>query len=194
MVAASYEIDHQINQEISQGSTQQEAIDTVLLRDSDDILRQSKLSDYKIIENLSDKQYLVLEKGNNVQVVFRGRAGNNTPVHPPQNSLETILSEGDALAGSDTIHVADTLQGNSRNYDYIDDLMGELQLERPDADIGVVSYSNGGPKGVYMSEKYALPHYTIDPVLGPKEVALLAKRGHNSAALDLVRTNRTAIA
>ena len=112
MVAASYKLDHQINQEISRGSTQQEAIDTVLLRDSDDILRQSKLSDYKVIENLSDKQYLVLEKGNNVQVVFRGRAGNTTPVRPPQNSLETILLEdGDVLAGEDSIHVVDTLRG-----------------------------------------------------------------------------------
>eukprot|EP00966_Prymnesium_polylepis_P091239 2111662-Prymnesium_polylepis.1 len=45
-----------------------------------------------------------------------------------------------------------------------------------------------------MAEKYGLPHHTIDPVLGPKEVALLAKRGPDSAPLDLVRTNRPALA
>lgn len=195
MVAAAYKFDHQVDQEISKGSTQQDATDTVLLRDSDDILRQSKLSDYTVIENLSDKQYLVLEKGNNVEVVFRGRAGNNTPVRPPQNSLETILlDDGDVLAGEDSIHVVDTLRGVEKNYDYIDDLMGEIKLARPNAVIGVVSYSNGGPKGLYMSETYGLDHYTIDPVLGPKEVALLTKRGPNSPALDLIRTNRTALA
>ena len=172
MVAAAYEIDYQINKEM-QYTGQQNATDNVLLRQSDSVLRQTELSGYKIIENLSDKQYLVLEKGNQVEVVFRGRAGDNHV---------------------DNSHVSDTLRGKSRDYGYIDDLMGELQIMRPNADIGVVSYSNGGPKGLYMAEKYGLPHYSIDPVLGPQEVALLGKRGPNSAALDLVRTNRPALA
>jgi hypothetical protein len=194
MVAAAYEVDYQVNREMaSSGSTMQEATDTVLLQQHN-ILRQTELSDYRVIENLSDKQYLVLEKGNEVKVVFRGRAGNTNPVRPPANSIEHMLSEGDSMAGIDTIHVADTLKGTTRDYTYIDDLMGELQLTRPDANVEVISYSNGGPKGLYMSEKYGLPHHSIDPVLGPKEVALLAKRGPDSAPLDLVRTNRPALA
>jgi hypothetical protein len=172
MIAASYELDHQINKEMKY-TGQQSATDNVLLRESDNILRQTELSDYKVIENLSDKQYLVLEKGNEVKVVFRGRGGDNHV---------------------DNTHVADTLRGNTRDYTYIDDLMGELQVMRPDANVEVISYSNGGPKGLYMAEKYGLPHHTIDPVIGPKEVALLAKRGPDSAPLDLVRTNRPALA
>jgi hypothetical protein len=173
MVAAAYEVDYRINQEIARGSTQQDATDDVLLRDSASVLRQTELNDYRVIENLSDKQYLVLEKGNEVKVVFRGRAGDNHV---------------------DNTHVGDTLKGKSRDYAYIDELMGELQILRPDANVEVISYSNGSPKGLYMAEKYGLPHHTIDPVLGPKEVALLAKRGPDSAPLDLVRTNRPALA
>ena len=45
-----------------------------------------------------------------------------------------------------------------------------------------------------MAEKYSVPHYTIDPVLGPREVALLAKRTQSSPPLDLVRTNVPALA
>ena len=193
MVAAAYEVDHQINQEM-QYTGQQNATDNVLLRQSDSILRQTELSGYKVIKNLSDKQYLVLEKGNNVEVVFRGRAGNTHHVRAPQNSLENILAEGDTMVGVDSVHVSETLRGVPRDYTYIDKLMGELQIMRPNADIGVVSYSNGGPRGLYMAEKYGLPHYSIDPLLGPQEVALLGKRGPNSAALDLVRTNRPALA
>ena len=136
----------------------------------------------------------MLEKGNNVEVVFRGRAGNTNHVRAPKNSLEHFLAEGDTMVGEDSVHVSETLQGKVRDYGYIDDLMGELQIMRPNADIGVVSYSNGGPRGLYMAEKYGLPHYSIDPLLGPQEVALLGKRGPNSAALDLVRTNRPALA
>ena len=107
MVAAGYEVDYRINQEIARGSTQQDATDDVLLRDSASVLRQTELNDYRVIENLSDKQYLVLEKGNEVKVVFRGRAGDNHV---------------------DNTHVADTLKGKSRDYAYIDELMGELQI------------------------------------------------------------------
>jgi len=172
MVAAAYEVDHQINQEMRY-TGRQNATDNVLLRHSDNILRQTELPGYKVIENLSDKQYLVLEEGSDVKVIFRGRAGDN-PV--------------------DNTHVGDTLKGKARDYGYIDTLMVEIQVARPDANVEVVSYSNGGPKGLYMAEKYGLPHHTIDPVLGPKEVALLAKRGPESAPLDLVRTNRPALA
>ena len=101
MVAAAYEIDYQINQEM-QHTGQQNATDNVLLRQSDSILRQTELSEYKIIENLSDKQYLVLEEGSDVKVVFRGRAGDNH---------------------ADNTHVSDTLRGKVRDYGYINDLM-----------------------------------------------------------------------
>ena len=171
MIAASYEMNAQINKEMEYTGKQQ-ATENVLLRDSDNILRQTELSDYRVIENLSDKQYLVIEKGNEVKVVFRGRAGDNTV---------------------DNTHVLDALKGKARDYTYIDNLMGELQILRPDANVEVISYSNGGPKGLYMAEKYGLPHHTIDPVIGPKEVALLANRGPDSAPLDLIRTNRPQI-
>ena len=193
MVAAAYEVNAEINKEM-QYTGQQNATDNVLLRQSDRILQQTELSGYKVIKNLSDKQYLVLEKGNNVEVVFRGREGNTHHVRAPQNSLENLLAEGDTMVGEDSVHVSETLQGKVRDYGYIDDLMGELQIMRPNADIGVVSYSNGGPRGLYMAEKYGLPHYSIDPLLGPLEVALLGNRGPNSAPLDLVRTNRPALA
>jgi hypothetical protein len=72
--------------------------------------------------------------------------------------------------------------------------MGELSVSRPSSSIEVVSYSNGGPKGLYLAEKYRVPHYTIDPVIGPKEISQLVKRNNSSAKLQLVRTNRPALA
>lgn len=172
MVAASYEFDHRINKEM-QYTGKQNATDNILLRDSDKIMKKTQLSDWKVMQNLSDKQYLVLEKGNDLKIVFRGRAGDN-PV--------------------DNQHVGETLRGKTRNYEYLDQLMGEIQLARPNANIEVVSYSNGGPKGLYLAEKYGLDHYSIDPVLGPKEVKLLTARDGNSAKLELVRTNKPALA
>ncbi len=178
MVAAAYELDHRINQEMRY--TNQKMATNTILKQSESVLRQTELAGWKVLdanhavgENLSDKQYLVLEKGNEVKIVFRGRAGDNHV---------------------DNTHVADALKGKARDYTYLDDLIGELSVLRPDANIEVISYSNGGPKGLYLSEKYGLPHHTIDPVLGPKEVTLLTKRGPDSAPLDLVRTNRPALA
>ena len=172
MVAAAYEVDHRINKEMRY-TGEQNATDNILLRDSERVMTQTELNDWTVLQNLSEKQYLVLEKGNEVKIVFRGRAGDN-PV--------------------DNKHVGDTLRGKARDYTYLDELMGELQLARPNANIEVVSYSNGGPKGLYLAEKYGLDHYSIDPVLGPKEVKLLTARDTNSAKLQLVRTNRPALA
>ena len=76
MVAASYEIDHKINQEMKY-TGKEIATSNVLRRESDSVLRQTELEGWKVIKESSDKQYLVLEKGSNVNIVFRGRAGDN---------------------------------------------------------------------------------------------------------------------
>ena len=76
MVAASYEIDHKINQEMKY-TGKEIATSNVLRRESDSVLRQTELEGWQVIKESSDKQYLVLEKGSNVNIVFRGRAGDN---------------------------------------------------------------------------------------------------------------------
>ena len=172
MVAAAYEMDHKINQEMKY-TGKEIATKNILRRDSNNVLRKTELEGWDAIKNISDKQYLVLEKGSDVKIVFRGRAGNN-PV--------------------DNVHVGDSLKGKTRNYGYLDELMGEIVASRPHSDIEVISYSNGGPKGLYLAEKYGVSHYTIDPVIGPKEIALLTSRDNTSAKLEIVRTNRPALA
>ena len=46
----------------------------------------------------------------------------------------------------------------------------------------VISYSNGGPKGMYMADKYNLPHTSIDPHLGPTELRSLLNRKPGTAS------------
>ena len=73
--------------------------------------------------------------------------------------------------------------------------MENIRLEFPDAEVEVVSSSNGGPKAMYIAEKYGLSHYSIDPVLGPKEVQMLAQRTSTAPPLEIARAiNRTNVA
>ena len=155
------------------------------------IMEQAGLSEWKIDPDLSTKQHLVLSKGNQTQVFFRGRAGNQDPIQGPEglprNKLEKFLAEGDDRVGVDTRHVMDTLQNKERDYGFIDELYENIKEKYPSNELEVISYSNGGPKGLHMSEKYGIKHTMMDGVLGPKEVNLLKGRTNASAALEMIR-------
>ena len=174
MVAASYELDHIVNTQLqNEGGDFGETVLDVMETHGQEALQEVGLGAWTLDSDLSTEQYIVLEKGEDVQVVFRGRAGDN-PI--------------------DNQHVLDSFKGKARDYSELDELFQELRATRPDAKIAVSSYSNGGPKGMYMAEKYGLDHYTIDPVLGPKEVALMKNRTTSSGRLQIATTSRHAIA
>lgn len=88
---------------------------------------------------------------------------------------------------SDATHLKQTLLGQKRDYSYLDDLVDEISTKYPGRDIKVGSYSNGGPRGMYVADKYDLSHYSIDPVLGPRETLALASRTAESPPLEIVR-------
>ena len=183
MVAASYEMDYKIDQEM-QYTDKETATERVLLGESENIMRTSGLEDWKVLENLSTKEYLVIEKNQDVKLVFRGRAG------------ESINStNGKLLANTaDNNHLVDVLKGKKRDYGYIDELYEEVKAARPKAKLEVISYSNGGPKGLYLAEKYGLDHYSIDPMLGPQEVMLLNKKNKIGGKLQVVKTTKPGLA
>ena len=138
--------------------------------EGDFVLRAYGLDDYKMIENLSTKQQIVLSKGNKVKIVFRGK--------------------NDA---TDMPHVYDTIKGKSRDYSHLDKLLETVRQQNPGKEVEIVSYSNGAPKGLYLSEKYKLTHDTIDPLLGPKETDLLLNKTLSSAKLNILKTTRTGV-
>ena len=155
------------------------------------IMEKAGLSEWKIDPDLSTKQHLVLSKGNQTQIFFRGRAGNQDHIQGPEglprNKFENFLAEGDDRVGVDTRHVMDTLQNKPRDYGFIDELYENIKEKYPSNELEVISYSNGGPKGLHMSEKYNVKHTMMDGVLGPKEVSLLKGRTNASAALEMIR-------
>ena len=141
---------------------------------SNEILIDNNLEGYTL-SNLSTRDYLVLQKANTVEIIFRGAEGNLDPL--------------------DNAHISATIKGQAKDYSQLDSLMENIRLEFPDAEVEVVSYSNGGPKGIYIAEKYGLPHYSIDPVLGPREVQMLAQRTSTAPPLEIARAiNRTNVA
>ena len=155
------------------------------------IMEKAGLSEWKIDPDLSTKQHLVLSKGNQTQIFFRGRAGNQDHIQGPEglprNKFENFLAEGEDRVGVDTRHVMDTLQNKPRDYGFIDELYENVKEKYPSNELEVISYSNGGPKGLHMSEKYGIKHTMMDGVLGPKEVSLLKGRTNASAALEMIR-------
>ncbi len=165
LVAASYEL----NEHVKNG----ESLEAVMNNYGQNELDNLGLNEYKINKTLSTDQYIVVKKGNQTKVVLRGKDGNN------------------AIDGD---HLWDTVTGQARDYSELDKVMETIMETTPKENIEIVSYSNGGPKGLYISEKYNVQHYSIDPVLGPKEVKLLVTKKPNTSKLQIVRTIKPALA
>lgn len=187
MIIASYDMDNLVNQHLEEDGLHYTTADNedvnlsekTIFGDPDNgkkILRQNNLGDWKINTELSTKQYLVMEQPYKsgrpkIELVFRGQPGPNAVDAPHLHAALT----GDLL-------------GN-RDYSNLDKLYRNVtEMYGANADIKVTSYSNGGPKGVYMAETYGLDHVAIDPVLGPKEGILISKRNSQSANFELLRT------
>jgi len=179
----AYAIDELVEQELAGGEGEGEFdVTQTVLDDNRGLFEDDFDTKWDFLakdgEYLSTRQYLVLQNDDipeNIRIVFRGRNSDTT----------------DAI---DKSHIKKTMLGQTRDYSELDTLMENINKAQPNANIDVVSYSNGGPKGMYVSSKYDVPHYSIDPVLGPKEVALLNQRTANSAKLEIVRTTKPAIA
>lgn len=186
MVEASYDMDYLVNQHLEQDGLDYTTADIEDINlseksifgdpdNANEILKRNDLGDWKINAELSTKQYLVMEQYKSgrpkVEVVFRGQTGSNVVDEPHLKAAFT----GDIL-------------GN-RDYSYIDELHKNIkEMYGANVDIKITSYSNGGPKGVYMAETYGLDHVAIDPVLGPREGILISKRNSQSANFELLRT------
>ena len=177
MVAASYEIDEKVNTIVrNQGESStafRDTVSDVMHVYGQDEVDKYGLNDWTIDADESTEQWIVLDKPGETEIVFRGKNGTN----PPDNQ-----------------HLRETLLGRESDYSAIDQMVTNVQKARPNSVIRVVSYSNGGPKGVYVSEKYSFDHYSIDPVLGPKEIRTLASRTTSSPKLEVVTTTRPAMA
>jgi len=129
--------------------------------------------DYKNVT----KDYMVFHDANlnETSIVFRGQNGARP-------------------RGADQQHIKDTLLGKSKDYGYLDALYKDAVKTYPGSEIKILSYSNGGPKGLYLSNKYNLEHYSIDPVLGPNEAKILRSNNAANAKLEIVRTPNPALA
>jgi|EP00966_Prymnesium_polylepis_P025945 putative lipase involved disintegration of autophagic bodies len=104
-----------------------------------------------VASDLTTRDHMVLigrgkERGN-VKVVLKGMNGDKYAV--------------------DNQHRNDTIFGREKDYSYLDDLHKAITDDFNSPNIEVISYSNGGAKGMYLADKYNLPHYSVDPLLGP---------------------------
>ena len=133
--------------------------------DGTSTLALNGLEDYRMVNELSTKDYIVVTRGQETKIVFRGKAGDG-----------------------DIPHVQQTIRGITRDYSELDTLYQTLAKRNPGGEIEIVSYSNGTPKGMYLSAKYNLKHTAIDGLFGPKETQLLINRPPGAAALELIKT------
>lgn len=186
MVAAAYELvkdDVRVGNQES-GKVKFEDLDIVAKSrrsaDTSHFLKNSGVENYRVVRDFSDRRVMVLngrgEENGNIKLVFKGLAGKDSTPEELQHARETIL------------------RPNKRDYIYLDELYERVKTDFPNSKIEVISYSNGGAKGMYLGEKYNLPHYSIDPLLGKNELQLLMNRGDNAAPLEFVRTSRPALA
>ena len=133
--------------------------------DGTSTLALNGLEDYRMVNDLSTKDYIVVKRGQETKIVFRGKAGD-----------------------ADVPHVQQTIRGMTRDYSQLDTLYQTLTKRNPGGEIEIVSYSNGTPKGMYLSAKYNLKHLAIDGLFGPKETQLLINRPPGAAPLELIKT------
>jgi hypothetical protein len=133
--------------------------------DGTSTLALNGLEDYRMVNDLSTKDYIVVTRGQETKIVFRGKAGD-----------------------ADVPHVQQTIRGMTRDYSQLDTLYQTLAKRNPGGEIDIVSYSNGTPKAMYLSSKYNLRHTAIDGLFGPKETQLLINRPPGAASLELIKT------
>ena len=176
MVAASYELNHLAERQRQNGfatTDYGEIVNDIMETRGQEVLEQFGLGSWELDGERSTEQFIVLEKGGETQIVFRGREGINDV---------------------DQAHFWAAVKGQTRDYSELDGLVEDLRETHPNSRISVTSYSNGGPKGMYVADTYNLPHYAIDPVLGPQEIEALASRTESSPPLEIVTTTRPAVA
>ena len=81
--------------------------------------------DYEMVNDLSTKDYVVVRRGQETKIVFRGKQDD-----------------------SDTPHAKRVIRGQTRDYSELDALYETLAKRNPGGEIEIVSYSNGTPKGM----------------------------------------------
>ena len=191
MSDAQYELDRLIKlKESSDGLNRRAATREIIETQGQQILERYNVDGWKFDSELSTNQYGVLTKGNQTRIVFKGRSGNTDIIGAPRNTLEKLLGDEGEI-GVDSRHVADTILNKKRDYSKFDQLYKNIEGKYGNNNIDVVSYSNGGPKGLYLAEKYNLPHTMLDGLMGKQEVKLLMARNKNSAPLEIIRPGNT---
>jgi hypothetical protein len=183
MVVAHYEMVKDVpgvtfDEIMTEGAETRNRLLRLRAQNVDKFLYDSGIKNYMVASDLTTRDHMVLvgrgkERGN-VKVVLKGMNGSKFAV--------------------DNRHRNDTILGRDKNYRYLDDLHKVITEDFNNPKIEVVSYSNGGAKGMYYADKYKLPHYSIDPLLGPKEISALRNRGSNAPPLEMVRTVKPALA
>jgi hypothetical protein len=183
MVAAAYEMvkDHPgqtFDEVMTEGAETRNRLLRLRGQNVDKFLYDSGIKNYMVASDLTTRDHIILigrgkERGN-VKVVLKGMNGDKYAV--------------------DNLHRNDTILGKEKDYSYLDDLHKVITDDFNNPKIEVISYSNGGAKGIYLADRYNLPHYSIDPLLGPKEISALRSRSVDSPSLEMVRTIKPALA
>ena len=162
LVSISYMINAQMHE-------QEGTVENAMF-DGTETLLMNNLDDYEMVNNLSTKDYVVVRRGQETKIVFRGKQDD-----------------------SDTPHANRVIRGQTRDYSELDALYETLAKRNPGGEIEIVSYSNGTPKGLYLSEKYNLQHFAIDGLIGPQETRALINRSPGAAPLELIKTTQTGL-
>lgn len=183
MIAAAYEMvkDHPgqtFDEVMTEGAETRNRLLRLRGQNIDKFLYDSGIKDYMVMSDLTTRDHMVLvgrgkERGN-VKVLLKGMNGDKYAV--------------------DNRHRNDTILGREKDYSYLDDLHKVITDDFNNPKIEVISFSNGGAKGMWYADKYNLPHYSIDPLLGPKEITALRNRGVDAPPLEMVRTIKPALA
>jgi len=167
LISVSYLIKKQMEHDDATTTLRDAQIDPEMTLDA------FNLRGWGVADALSTKNYLVLGKGQQTKIVFRGADGQTNE--------------------ADNAHVKATMKGQPRNYDELDELIQHILRQRDPNQIQIVSYSNGAPKGQYISDKYGIAHQTIDPLFGPSETKALINRSANAPSLEIIKTTRIGV-
>lgn len=183
MVAAAYEMvkDYpgtNFDEVMTEGDETRNRLLRLRGQNVDKFLYDSGVKNYMVVSDLTTREHIVLmgrgsERGN-VKIVFKGMNGNKY-ASEVQSRNQVIRGQTEDMSRFDKLY--ETINSEFRN-----------------PKIEVVSYSLGGHRGMYLADKYKLPHYSIDPLLGPQEVKALIMRGSDAPPLEMVRTIKPALA
>jgi hypothetical protein len=185
MVAAAYEMvkdfpgDNSFDSLMTMNQEDRNRLLMLRARNTDRFLSDNGINNYSVVSDLTTSRdaIVLLGRGSerrNIKIVLKGMTGDKY--------------------ASEVQRRNEVIRGQTEDMSRFDKLYETINSEFPNHNIEIISYSLGGHRGMYLADKYKLPHYSIDPLLGPQEVKALTMRGSDAPPLEMVRTIKPAIA